>query len=155
MSTFPVFSDDDGDVRQETARTPDGFQPRGQMPATDSEFFHFRDRAREAEEKAAKTDELFRQADPALHAARATLLRTMRTVSHYLDAVRDLQVAISQKANQMNSTSAGSALGTRTERAYELNALRSQLVDVEQEYAAAVEEFEAAKAAVEALTVQP
>jgi len=156
MSTFPIFSsDDEGDVRQTgelTARTPDGFRPLGQQAPSDSEFFHFRDPARAAAEQAARIDELFRQTNPALFDARETLSRCQRTKADWAHRVSELQYAVSQKAAQMAGTSAVSPLGTATERGYELVALRGQLVEAQQEYEAAQEELETARALVNSLT---
>jgi len=77
-------------------------------------------------------------------------------VSHYAGRVADLYRVVTQKLASMNSTSPDAPLGTQQERLHELNGLRSQLAEAQQEYKASCEELEAAKAAVEAAAgVQP
>jgi hypothetical protein len=151
---FPVFEDGEPE-RELTPRGPDGFQPRGSGAAMDSEFFHLRDPAALEAEKQRKLDEAFRAVNPALHDARQALQRSMRTAAHWLTAVNDARRVVAQKVSSLHGTSADGPIGVKWQRQHELHAAQDQLAEAEQEYAAALEELEAAKAAVAALAVTP
>jgi hypothetical protein len=148
-TTFPVF--EDGEPEREL-RTPDGFRPRGQGAAMDSEFFHYQDPAAKAAERDRRFEELARQANPELYDARQALLRSMRTAADWLAATNDLRRVVSQKVSNLHGTSADAPVGTSQERAWEVKRAQEQLAEAEQELEAAGEEFSAAKAAVAALT---
>ncbi|HWY03015.1 MAG TPA: hypothetical protein VNX60_05055 [Candidatus Acidoferrum sp.] len=163
--SFPVFGSGgnkegelsaptpDRDESDLTPRTPDRFRPRGQCAATDSEFFHFKDPAKEVAERERRIDQLFEQANPQLHRARQVLSRCEETSREWGAQVRDIRVVVSNKVAAMGSTSPDAPFGTRLEREQDLHVWQAELAEAEQEYAASVEELEAAKARVEALVM--
>ena len=148
MSTFPIFgvNGPEGELDVRTPRTPDGFQPRGQGAPVESEYFHFRDPAREAEEKERRIDELFRLANPALYDARLKLQLRQRTTAGFLRQIHELREAMA-----LPSISPDAPIGVAAERAFRLRTLQEQLKELEAEAAAALEEQQQAQQVVDAL----
>jgi hypothetical protein len=146
---LPAFIDE-SDL---TPRTPDRFRPRGQCAATDGEIFHYVDRARAVADQENRIDQLFQQANPQLHAARQTLARCEETTREWAAQVADIRLVLRNKIATMGNTSAIAPFGTVDERRQDLHVWQAELAEAEAEYAASVEELEAAKARVDALVM--
>jgi hypothetical protein len=126
-----------------------GEMPLGQGAANPLPMY--RDRAAEELDKQQSYDAAFQKADPEGYATRRQLLRCQQTTLHYGNLVSDLRFAISQKSAEMNSSNPD-YVGLSAERREQLQALQAQLNEAEQEHAAALEEEQAAEAALAAVT---
>ncbi len=107
----------------------------------------YRDPVKEAEERERRIDELFQQHDPTMFAARKRLEACHQATAGYLRRVAEIQEAI----QQLRPLSPDAPLGMAEERAQSMHALRTQLTEMTEEAAAAYEEEQVARRAVDAL----